>query len=264
MQYDYLKILLDNGFQLPENASEYDDRCMIETFDKREEELIIIIRTAFHGFIYRGKTENGLLFETSKKKKYLVSLTKETIECHLMDTPQKQKLKNRRDFRIYRNENGEYIYKRIESANNNSLLLNTTIIPAPSTYESCYCVIDGYDEDTYQLFLSSIKDLPSAQNCVDVFERFIDNTQILPDISRKVSACTVNYATSVKEELADSAYRSMYIKSIEVDTHYRSLYPILESYVRARDFHSEIIKSRGLTHSYEDEIKFKLTKYKTK
>ncbi|MDE5889004.1 MAG: hypothetical protein K2H20_03190, partial [Bacilli bacterium] len=116
----------------------------------------------------------------------------------------------------------------------------------------------AYDKDTLYLFKQYIENSDLSASYLDLLQMFLETTMILPDISRKVIFQVSNFKTCLREEdLIDKEY-IWNSSNISLEGTYKVAFPVIESYIRARNYAHELTIAKGLSNSVENEIKLKI------
>lgn len=258
MKYNYLGMMKKHGFNVPKTEESFDEQTYTQIIDKREEELNSIIMFAFYNLQFLArKDDNTLVFKSPNQTKYYVYTTCNEIIATIEKTG-KSNLSDQHEFIITIDEEGNVIFEQLLISENNTIIKKTFVVDKPGYYETCTAYIEGYDETTFDLFKESI--FPDMKGSyINHFINFLNVSEILPDISRKILIQSSNFnKTSICEYDLLSGRSSFPIKNISVSTNALTSHSSLESYVRARDFPTIIAISKGLTSSLQEEISLSL------
>lgn len=259
MRYNYLDIIKKAGFLVPKSEERFDEYTYTQIVDQRERELNSIVMLAFHNMKYCGIVkENILLFQTPSKEQYHVYISKDSIIATLQKTNAQNSLFHQRDFLIKKEFDGSITFKQLFVYQSENIVLKTFVIDKPGYHASCNSYIDGYDKTTCELFRSSLpKD--TCENYLLLFAAFLNESGIVPDISRKITIMN-NDSLKIHISETDNFGEKVFtpIKSIEFNKRVSSICSILESYIRARNFDQIITMAEGLSDSIQNELALKL------
>lgn len=256
MQFDYLHILLQNGFKMPTKDDRFDGQTMESFIDRRREELQIVFRVCFKGLRLRSKVQSGkLLFEANDGTEYEVTIEEDHILCE----PRNNQSKKYRGFEITKFEDGTYNFKQIII--DDIVLVTETTIPSyeHKFHNGLTHDILGYDQDAVDFFHKNFSMEGINSSYFQAFDAFVKEYHLVPDMARRVCiGPTKMSGVNIKEDnmiaIEERNIVTSTIKSITVPGSSRPLYPVLESYVRARRYPEELRKLQGLPFSKEEEI----------
>lgn len=255
MQYDYKKMFEESGFLFPVLEETYDEGAMMRIIDRRKLELQKILRVAMNGLKMMERRGSKLIFKTKDQNIYEIEVEKDKISCRNMIKKTNQ---TNKEF-ILEKEGSSYVFERLIEKEE-SMLLIKVYLPKPDYSHHEYAIVLGFDKEGTALF-NRREENTKVKSKLEAFRDFLESTGIKPDLERKIIVTNTNFHTYFKEfDLSDQ-------KEIEVTKFGMSyfsylLYPLLESYIRARKYSQELKHLKGLMFSVEKELRQYLNRNK--
>lgn len=241
MQYDYLSMIEEKGFKMPEVENVYDEETMYQFIDRRQYEIESFLRLCLNDFIIEQSYPKSIRLRTVDA----AAATVLRIEPDSISSD---------SFKVERGENGSYRMEREELSD--ILLIESYKVPGPGEVtqsETLSVQIDGYSQDVIRLY--------QQKSSKESIRDFIVREKIQPDMQRRIIFNLCNYsAISIRETstVNDSPELLISMELKVSDT--KRIFPIAESYLRARGFSEELRNLAGLPYSKTNEIKQLLKK----